>query len=56
MDESSELWPVKLVSSTYSRVVDGSACSKLSNTDSHLLGSIPADRQKRKRKKLLRML
>ncbi|WVZ10498.1 hypothetical protein V8G54_015028 [Vigna mungo] len=24
-----------------SRVVDGSACSKLSNTESHLLGSIP---------------
>uniref|UniRef100_A0A0V0GLQ1 Putative ovule protein n=1 Tax=Solanum chacoense TaxID=4108 RepID=A0A0V0GLQ1_SOLCH len=23
------------------RVVEGSACSKLSNTDSHLLGSIP---------------
>uniref|UniRef100_A0A6N2M6K6 Uncharacterized protein n=1 Tax=Salix viminalis TaxID=40686 RepID=A0A6N2M6K6_SALVM len=30
-----------------SRVVDGSACSKLSNTDSHLLGSIPADMERK---------
>lgn len=28
-------------SCTYSRVVEGSACSKLSKTDSHLVGSIP---------------
>lgn len=26
---------------SYNLVVDGSACSKLSNTQSHLLGSIP---------------
>lgn len=29
------------LNTTYVRVVEGSACSKLSNTDSHLLGSIP---------------
>lgn len=33
-----------LIMITYVRVVEGSACSKLSNTDSHLLGSIPADK------------
>lgn len=31
--------------SAHSRVVDGSACSKLSKTDSHLPGSIPTTRE-----------
>ena len=44
---------IKVYLVAYSLVVDGSACSKLSNTDSHLLGSIPISPERYKRMKAI---